>query len=264
MFLNGIFYETYGDAKAPPVLLIHGSTLTGEQDFVIESDLAQRLAKNYFVIVPDCPGHGQSLNKTNFADSGHLGAPLYYSFSGMAATLAEFLSALHASPAYVIGHSNGGNIALYMAVEQPQHTCAAVLLAANAYIDDHLRERVPRKMNPDYVAQNNPDWMREMMDLHDTHHGDGYWRELLKATIVETITNPDWTPDHLKEVITPCLCIQGEKDVVNVPGHHAQILAAWLPHAELWTPENTGHSVHHEHPDEFEQRVRAFFGSVEC
>lgn len=261
MFLNGIYYQTYGDPSALPVLLIHGSTMTGEQDFVIESDLAQRLARDHFVVVPDCPGHGQSLNKRDWGEPGHLGAPLYYSFSSMAAILAELMAALHASPCHVIGHSNGGNIALYMAVEQPQHTRTAVLLAANAYIDDQLRQRVPVKMNPDYVAERSPDWMREMMDLHDTHHGAGYWRALLEATITETITNPDWTPDHLKPVQTPCLCVQGENDSVNVPGHHAQILAAWLPHAQLWTPANTGHSVHHERPDEFEQHVRTFFAS---
>lgn len=257
--LNGIYYQTFGLPDAPPLLLIHGSTMTGQQDFVVESNLAERLAKHYFVVVPDCPGHGQSRNKVDFADPGHLGAPLYYSFSGMAATLAQFMAALGASPCFVIGHSNGGNIALYMAVEQPQHTRAAVLLAANAYIDDQLRQRVPIKMDPDYVAQNSAAWMREMIDLHDTHQGPGYWRDLLHATIVETITHPDWTADHLKLVFTPCLCVQGQNDSVNVPGHHAETLAEWLPNAELWTPANIGHSVHHEIPDEFEQRVREFF-----
>ncbi len=260
--LNGIYYETYGAPAASPLLLIHGSTMTGQQDFVVESSLAERLAKRYYVIVPDCPGQGRSYNKADFADAGHLGSPLYYSFSGMAATLAQFLVALNAAPAYVIGHSNGGNIALYMAVEQPQHTRAAVLLAANAYIDAYVRQRVPVTMNPDYVAEHSPDWMREMIALHDTHHGPGYWRDLLQATIAETITNPDWNADHLATVRTPCLCVQGQNDRVNVPGQHAETLARWLPNAQLWAPPNIGHSVHHELPDEFERRVSEFFERV--
>ena len=224
MFANGLFFEVYGDAHAPPVLLIQGSTLTGDQDYARCCNMAERLAKHYRVIVPDCPGHGQSLNKQSWNDPGHLGAPLYYSFSGMAATLAQFMAALDASPAHVIGHSNGGNIALHMAVQHPQHTCAAVLLAANAYIDDHVRQRVPVNMNPDHVAQHAPEWMQEMIALHDAHHGSGYWRDLLHATISETITitNPDWTVDDL----------------------------------------NIGHSVHHEIPDEFEQTITTFFTHV--
>ena len=259
VFANGIFFEEYGDRAAPPLLLIHGSTMTGAQDFVSCSNMAERFAKRYRVIVPDCPGHGRSHNKQNWDDLGHLGAPLYYSFSGMAATLAQLLAVLDASPAYVIGHSNGGNIALYMAVEQPQHTRAVMLLAANAYIDDHLRQRVPVNMDPDHVAQHAPEWMHEMITLHDSHHGSGYWRDLLRATILETITNPDWTAAHLRHVQTPCLCVQGENDRVNAPGQHAQTLHDWLPNSQLWIPSSIGHSVHHELPDQFEEKVTNFF-----
>ena len=77
-----------------------------------------------------------------------------------------------------------------MAKEQPAVTRAAVLLAANAYIDEHVRYRVPVGMDPDRVARQSPDWMNEMIELHDSTHGNGYWRHLLQATILETITAP--------------------------------------------------------------------------
>jgi pimeloyl-ACP methyl ester carboxylesterase len=246
MIANGIYYETFGEQTAPPLLLIHGSTLTGHKDFCGYSNTAARFAKRYRVIVPDCPGHGRSPK-----------AP--YSFSDMAAALAGLLMALQATPAFVLGHSNGGNIALYMAKEQPQHTRAAVLLAANAYIDDHLKTRVPVGMNPDRVQRENLAWMAEMIELHDMHHGHGYWRELLRGTIQETITNPNWTREDLQHTQTPCLCVQGETDAVNAKGHHAQTLHEWLPNSQLWIPGGVGHSVHWEVPDAFEGRVDAFF-----
>jgi hypothetical protein len=42
---------------------------------------------------------------------------------------------------------------LYLAHEHPMHTRAAVLLAANGYIDDHIRARVPNRMHPGRVAR---------------------------------------------------------------------------------------------------------------
>ena len=252
MLLDNIYYEEFGDPGAPALLLIHGSTITGRHDYCVESNMAERFAKRYRVIVPDCPGHGRS----------GVGEPLDYSFSRMAARLARLLAKLDASPAFVIGHSNGGNVALYFAKEQPQHTRAAVLLAANAYIDEHVRTRVPVNMHPDRVWRERRAWANEMVELHDTHHGRDYWRVLLEGTIAETITNPDWTKDDLKDVTTPCLCVQGEHDATNAPGRHAQVLHDWLPNAELWVPASAGHSVHHELPDEFERRVQAFFEKV--
>jgi pimeloyl-ACP methyl ester carboxylesterase len=118
-------------------------------------------------------------------------------------------------------------------------------------------------MHPDRVARENVDWMNEMIALHDTHHGTGYWRTLLQGTIVETMTNPDWRRADLRGVHVPCLCVQGEKDGVNVPGRHAQVLHAWLPNANLWLPAGIGHSVHWEIPDEFVRRVNDFFGEVD-
>ena len=248
MVINGIYYEEFGEQTAPPLLLIHGSTLTGHKDYCHYSNMAQRFSASgrYRVIVPDCPGHGRS-------------AKVPYSFSGMAASLAGLLMALDASPAFVIGHSNGGNIALYMAKKQPHHTRAAVLLAANAYIDEHIKTRVPVGMNPDRVAQQDLAWMTEMIELHDMHHGHGYWRELLRGTIQETITNPDWTREDLQHTHTPCLCVQGEADRVNAAGRHAQVLHEWLPNSQLWVPPGVGHSVHWEIPDAFEARVGGFF-----
>lgn len=247
--------DVFGDAAAPPLLLIHGSTLTGWRDYGHLSNMVERFSRRYRVILPDCRGHGRS-------QATWTNGRLDYSFSQMAADLAELLRGLGAAPAFVAGHSNGGNVALFMAKEQPAVTRAAVLLAANAYIDAHVRRRVPVGMDPERVAVQSPEWMNEMIELHDSTHGNGYWRHLLQATILETITTPDWTREDLKDVNVPCLCVQGELDRTNAPGRHAQVLSEWLPRAELWVPEGIGHSVHHELPDAFEQRVIAFFEQV--
>jgi pimeloyl-ACP methyl ester carboxylesterase len=266
---NTIYFETFGDPALPPLLLIHGSTLTGMQDYGVLSNTIERFATRYRVIVPDCRGHGRSSAVWRAVDAADGPRPialpdvaktrLTYSFSAMARDMAELLAHLGAAPAFIAGHSNGGNVALYMVKEQAKHVRAAVLLAANAYIDDHIEKRVPRAMDPARVEHESVDWMNEMIALHDAQHGAGYWRDLLRATIAETISVPRWTARDLADVRVPCLCVQGANDAVNAPGRHAQVLAEWLPGAELWVPEGVAHSVHWEIADEFERRVVAFF-----
>jgi pimeloyl-ACP methyl ester carboxylesterase len=57
-----LYYETHGSERAAgvPIVLIHGSPNTGQYDW---AEVAPPLAEaGYFVIVPDCRGHGQSEN----------------------------------------------------------------------------------------------------------------------------------------------------------------------------------------------------------
>jgi pimeloyl-ACP methyl ester carboxylesterase len=248
--------ELLGPTNGKPVLLIHGSTETGRHDFIESSDLAPRLVNaGYRVIVPDCPGHGQS--RAARREDGSL----VYSFAHIATALAELLTSLGITQrAHIIGHSNGGTVALYLARFHADVVDRVVALAGNAYIDDRVRRGVPVGMNPDRVDRESPAWRDDMIALHDRYQGDGYWRELLLATIDETITNPAWTAADVATCDVPVLAIQGSEDGVNTPGRHAQTIGEWFPRGEYWIVDGAGHSVHWEQPDAFGQRVVSFFG----
>jgi pimeloyl-ACP methyl ester carboxylesterase len=241
-----IFYETFGDDRPDhaPIVLIHGSTITGRADW---GEVAPRLARDYRVIVPDCRGHGQSSNPN-----------LSYSFKEMAADTAELIGALGYDRAHIIGHSNGGNVALVTLLEFPEVVQTCVLQAANAYVSADLIEREPRIFDPDRVQRESPDWMNEMIELHSPTHGADYWRDLLRLTLHETITQPNYTPADLAQVDRPVLVIQGENDSVNAPAQHAQFIAQHIPHAELWTPAGIGHNVHTELLETWLDRVTDF------
>ncbi len=58
---TSLSYLTAGSPSDEPVLLIHGSTETAESDWFVHSPIGLRLAElGYFVIAPDCRGHGRS------------------------------------------------------------------------------------------------------------------------------------------------------------------------------------------------------------
>jgi pimeloyl-ACP methyl ester carboxylesterase len=246
--INGanIYYDVYGDDRPQraPVVLIHGSTIDGQTDW---AQIAPELARRYRVLVPDCRGHGKSPN-----------SQMSYSFREMADDVAVFVRTTGYERAHIIGHSNGGNVALVTLLEHPEVTQTCIPQAANAYVTRYLIEREPKIFDPERVAREAPDWMNEMIALHDATNGEGYWRDLLWLTLKEIISEPNYSPADLGRVERPVLVIMGADDKVNAPDEHAQYIASHIPNAELWIPENTGHNVHKERREEWLVKVLDF------
>lgn len=246
--INGaeIYYQTHGDDHSThsPVLLIHGSTSDGPTDW---GDIPLALAQHHRVLVPDCRGHGQSNNPNKT-----------YSFKELANDAATFIRAMGYERAHVIGHSNGGNVALVILMEHPDVIQSCIPQAANAYVTQYLIDREPEIFDPERVKREAPEWMNEMIALHSEVNGAEYWRDLLYITMKEIISEPNYTPEQLSRVKKPTLVIMGADDTVNAPDRHAQFIAENIPNAELWVPEGTGHTVHKERPEEWLAKVINF------
>jgi len=159
-----IYYQEYGDAKGTPIVLIHGSTVDSHTDWDM---LAPILAKDYKVFAPDCRGHGRSNNPY-----------MSYSFKELADDVAMFVRTLGNEKAHIIGHSNGGNVALLTTMEHPEVTQTCIPQAANAYVTRYLVEREPKVFDPDHVAREAPEWRDEMIALHGEVNGKEYWKDL--------------------------------------------------------------------------------------
>ena len=241
-----IYFETFGEPAfdRDPVILIHGSYITGSVDW---GEVAPLLAREFQVIVPDCRGHGRSSDPAG-----------RYSFREMAADVAELIRQLGFQRAHVIGHSNGGNVALVTLMEHSDVVASCVPQAANAYVSQDLVDRIPKKLDPDRVRIEDPDLMREMIALHSEHHGSEYWKTLLRRTAQEIISEPRYTPADLAKARRPTLVIEGALDATNAPARHGHFIAEHIPGSELWTPDGIGHNVHTEIPGEWCERVLRF------
>lgn len=241
-----IYYESYGEDQPNriPIILIHQSTVDSHTDW---DAIAPELARHYKVFAPDCRGHGSSNNP-------HLS----YSFKELADDTAAFVQAMGYERAHIIGHSNGGNVALVTLLEHPEVVQTCIMQAANAYVTRFLIEREPKVFDPDRVAREAPDWMNQMISLHSEVNGKDYWRDLLWLTVKEIISEPNYSPGELARVEKPTLVIMGAEDDVNALDEHAQYIASNIPNAELWIPEKTGHHVHWERREEWTARVLDF------
>jgi len=246
--INGanIYYQSYGDAVPgrAPMVLIHGSTIDSHTDW---DSLIPALAQHYKVFAPDCRGHGKSNNPN-----------MSYAFKELADDVAGFVRAIGYERAHIIGHSNGGNVALVVGVERPEVTQTCVLQAANAYVTRYLIDREPKVFDLERVTREATGWRDEMIELHSEVNGQEYWRDLLWLTMKEIISEPNYSPQDLARVNVPMLVIMGAEDTVNAPDEHAQYIANNIPNAELWIPEKTGHNVHKEREQEWVEKVLGF------
>lgn len=246
--INGadIYYQVHGedDPQRTPIVLVHGSTIDSHTDW---DSVVPSLSEHYKVFAPDCRGHGRSNNPGKS-----------YSFKELAQDVATFVRALGYERAHIIGHSNGGNVALVTLMEYPAVVQTCVLQAANAFVTSYLIEREPVVFDPERVAREDPGWMNEMIRLHGEVNGREYWRELLTLTLKEIISEPNYAPEDLARVERPALVIMGAEDKVNAPDKHAQYIANHIPGAELWIPEETGHNVHKEREREWVEKVLDF------
>jgi pimeloyl-ACP methyl ester carboxylesterase len=241
-----IYYQACGDdhPDRAPIVLIHGATNDSHNDW---DSIAPELARHYRVFTPDCRGHGRSSNPR-----------MSYSFKELADDVAAFVREMGYERAHVIGHSNGGNVALVTLIEHPEVVQTAVLQAANAYVTRYLIEREPKVFDPDRMAREAPEWLKEVKSLHNEVHGKEYWRDLLWLTMKEIISEPNYSPHELRRAERPTLVIMGAEDKVNAPDEHAQYIASNVPDAELWIPERTGHNVHYERREEWIAKVLDF------
>jgi pimeloyl-ACP methyl ester carboxylesterase len=241
-----IYYQAYGEDQPDraPIVLIHGSTIDSHTEW---DSVAPELARRYRVFAPDCRGHGRSNNPGKS-----------YSFRELAGDIAAFVHAMGYARAHMIGHSNGGNVALVTLLEHPDVVRTCVLQAANAYVTPYLVQREPVYFDAGRIEREQPDWRTEMIVLHEETNGRNYWRELVWLTMKETISEPNYSPAELARVEKPTLVIMGAQDTANAPDEHAQYIARHIPKAELWIPEKTGHNVHLERREEWLATVLDF------
>ena len=241
-----LYYQVHGKDQSgrAPIVLIHGATNDSHGDW---DSAAPELGRHYRVFALDCRGHGRSNNPG-----------MSYSFRELADDIAAFVGAMGYERAHIIGHSNGGNVALVTLMEHPQVVQTAILQAANAYVTRYLIEREPRVFDPEHMARAAPEWLQDVQTRHSEVNGKEYWRELLWLTMKEIISEPNYAPFELARVEKPTLVIMGAEDGVNAHDEHAQYIADNIPDAELWIPEKTGHSVHYERGEEWIARVLDF------
>jgi len=233
--LNGIkmYYEIYGSGE--PLLLIHGN---GQSIVDMQFQIAY-FAQDYKVIVADNRGHGKSGLGTD-----HL------TYVQMVEDYNDLLDQLGVSGANVIGWSDGGILALLLAIEHPDKVGKMAIMGANLRPDQTAIEAwVPGLLQP--VS----DTVDEMIASEDTSEDWQHHRQIFDLLL----TQPDIPVESLQGIQAPVLVIAGDKDIIRVT--HTLEIFDNLPRAHLAILPGQTHWAPVTDPEGFNQLVGKFFAS---
>ena len=223
-----MYVEEYGSGK--PLLLIHGNG----GNISSFANTIPYFAKHYRVVATDSRAHGKS---TDTKDS--------LSFEMMADDEAALLDKMHIDSDYVIGWSDGGIIALVLAMRHPNKVIKLASTGANLW--------------PDSTALIPSLWKNEKKaydSLHTTIFTKAKEKNDWKVFMLDWL-QPNIPLSALQNIHCPSLIINGDHDVITL--EHAVKIYQNIPHAYLWIVPNSGHATLIEHKDEFNKKVDDFF-----
>lgn len=128
-----LHYVDWGNADAPPLILLHGG-----RDHCRSWDwVARRLADRWHVIAPDLRGHGDS--------AWAMGST--YMFPGYFYDLYQLIHQLQLAPVTIVAHSLGGNVATRYAGVYPDHVARLVSVEGMGWLhygDRSLKPAIER------------------------------------------------------------------------------------------------------------------------
>jgi pimeloyl-ACP methyl ester carboxylesterase len=230
-----LYYELHGAGE--PLVLLNGALGTGDSDW---KQHLPAFAARYRVLAYDHRGHGRSSATTG----------PFAGYEELAEDLAALLDAVGIEQAHFCGFSDGAITLVPFAVRWPERV-RSLILAAGQYTNDERTRALLNKFTPEWIAEHQPGWAAQLEQLHDTHHGPGYWQELLRQMMPMWRVEPDFSLEQLGRLAAPTLLVAGEHDNL---GHIDQQVAMRraIPHAELCIAPAAGHFVIGDQPELFQ------------
>jgi len=261
-----LFYRKEGSGS--PLVVVHG--LYGSSDNWI--NIGKRLAEKHTVYMIDQRNHGRS----PFANS--------HTFNDMRDDLADFFKKHNIEKATLLGHSMGGKVAMWFAVDYPEKVEKLVIadiapkdyfllkedsqfylhqniLLAMMEIDFskiHSREEVN-----DLMSQKIDDERIRQFLLKNVAKNKEtkmyYWRlnaEVLYSHLDEIVSgvNKNWFEDRIPIISYPVIFIRGMKSKYILP-EDEQMIKEIYPDSRIIDIPDAGHWLHAEQPELFMKAV---------
>jgi pimeloyl-ACP methyl ester carboxylesterase len=230
-----IFYATYGKGTTP-VILLHGGLGSGEQ-FAFQ---IPALVEGYKVIAIDSRGQGRST----------ISPKTKLTYAMMARDVLAVMDKLELPSAAMVGWSDGGAIALDLAVNHPKRVSKLFVFGTNYHVNGSKPRKGPAaKTFNAYAVKCKSDFMK-----------------LSKASSYETTVNallPVWrspggfTKDQMRSIKVPTVIADGDHDEIIFLDHIKE-MALLVPNAKLVVFEAASHFALWQDPESFNKALVEF------
>jgi|HubBroStandDraft_6_1064221.scaffolds.fasta_scaffold55650_2 pimeloyl-ACP methyl ester carboxylesterase len=272
-------YETFGDASAPPVVLIMG---LATQMIAWPDELCEGLARDgLFVVRFDNRDVGESTHLRNLppprlADIVVRRRPPPYSIGDMAADVAGLLDSLGLGQVHLVGASMGGFIAQTVALEHPDRvrTLTLMMTSTGSRRVGQPRPRIYARLLRRRVAAGRPAAIaatvetfrligspgfvfdeQYIRDLAGRSYDRGYDPVGSRRQLAASVSQPNRTAD-LRRITVPALVIHGLHDPLVAPSGGLAIARA-IPDSRFAGFSGMGHDLPRALWPEFVREIAA-------
>ncbi len=226
-------YQRSGKGKQIIVLHGWGDNSTGWESF------ANQLNKSFEVIVPDLPGFGATQTPETV-----------WGLDEYAVFVAEFITKLKLNPYAIIGHSNGGAIAIRGISHGDLSPTRLILLASagirGEYNGRNKALRVVTKTGK-FLTKPLPHSVRRRLQkkVYQTVGSDMLVAEHLQETFKQVVS--DDVRADAANITIPTLLVYGEDDPA-APVRYGQLFHEAINGSTLEILPHTDHFLHLQHP----------------
>ena len=248
-----IAYKTFGAGE--PLLMITGYIATMD---IWDPLFLERLAAKRQVITFDNRGMGKTT-----------GGEVDWTIDRFADDTAGLLDALSFNQADVLGWSLGGDVALSLAVRNPEKISKLIVYAGDCGGDEKtdppklsevLKEyhgveahfkRVLAELFPPEWMERHPDYWKSFKWPHEIDRPE--------SVIKQNRAYEEWAGCYasLREIAMPVLLVTGTEDV-STPPENAIMLAERIPQSWLMRFTGAGHGLQYQYPEELARVIIDF------
>ncbi len=237
-------YEKVG--SGPVVLMLHG---WGDTSGTF-SELLKELSGSYTAVALDLPGFGRTQ-----------APPVAWSLNDYCDFVAEFLRKIDVKKPYcIIGHSNGGAVAIRGVASQKLRVSKLVLLSSAGVRDVyHGRKKVLRiaAKVAKAVTYLLPKQLQDKVKkrAYGIIGSDLFVAEHMQETFKRIVTDDVQADAH--KLTTPTLIIYGSQDTATPPTY-GRLYEQTVSNSKLHILDGAGHFVHHDEPQKVRKLIQEF------
>jgi pimeloyl-ACP methyl ester carboxylesterase len=247
-------FEEFGDPDNSPIIILHGFFASSRN----WRQIAQKLAVQYHVYVPDMRNHGVSPQHR------------LLDYPNMTADLLRFIEQRGLDSVHLLGHSMGGKVAMWFALAAPErvgklividiapvsypHSFDNTILALKALplADISNRKQAEMLLVSAIPELSYRQFLLQNLILRDSQY---CWRVDLDVFYQMSVHIAGFPQtDHLAAYVGKVLFIAGgDSDFVK-----PESINSLFPKAVLSIIDNAGHWLHVQQPDAFTEQVEGF------
>jgi pimeloyl-ACP methyl ester carboxylesterase len=234
------WYELEGEGD--PLLLLHGGFCTNDT----WGPQRPEFVAKYKVYLPERRAHGHTPD---------VEGPL--SYQDMARDTADFIGSVPGGPAHLVGWSDGGIVALLVAIARPDLVKKLVVIGAN------FRPAAQISVAPEMLEHMSPDepGLSVFRSMYEAASPDGpdHWPVVVAKLLDMYRTEPDISLEALAGISAPTLVLVADDDMMTL--EHTVALYQAVPNSELAVVPGTSHALLMEKPGLANRIILDFLGT---